>query len=112
MVIGGGIWAVELVARLVLDLLTAVCCAPVYALALALIAILSSGAPLLSLRFVGDGFASGVVFGADGAAVHSQAGLGDKVARLGSRLITGTAGKLSATFFDSFADAVAEREAA
>ena len=65
------------------------------------------------------GFAKGgadVTLEADGAATvlryHAKADVGGKIAQLGSRLIAGTAKKLSAKFFASFAEVVAEREAA
>ncbi len=65
------------------------------------------------------GFAKGgadVTLEADGAATvlryNAKADVGGKIAQLGSRLITGTAKKLSAKFFESFAEVVAEREAA
>ncbi len=65
------------------------------------------------------GFAKGgadVTLEADGTATllryNAKADVGGKIAQLGSRLVTGTAKKLSAKFFASFAEVVAEREAA
>lgn len=43
---------------------------------------------------------------------EARADIGGKIAQLGSRLIQGTAKKLAAKFFDDFAKAVTEREAA
>ncbi len=45
-------------------------------------------------------------------AYDAKAEVGGKIAQLGSRLIQGTAKKLSAKFFDNFAQVVAEKQSA
>ena len=45
-------------------------------------------------------------------AYDAKAEVGGKIAQLGSRLIQGTAKKLSAKFFESFAEVVAEKQTA
>lgn len=83
-----------------------------------------SGAPeTFSLTGEGNGGAAGFAKGGADVALEdrgaetllsytAKAEIGGKLAQLGSRLIAGTAKKLSSKFFKSFADTVAEAEAA
>ncbi len=84
----------------------------------------SSGAPeRFSLTGEGAGGVAGFAKGgADVELIEAEGGtllryaakaqIGGKIAQLGSRLMLGTARKLSATFFENFAAALAERDAA
>ena len=81
-----------------------------------------SGAPdAFSLSGEGKGGAAGFAKGAadvtlteDGSETvlryEAKAEIGGKLAQLGSRLIHGTAKKLSASFFNKFAETIGERE--
>ncbi|MCT8160176.1 SRPBCC family protein [Pseudoruegeria sp. SHC-113] len=84
----------------------------------------TAGAPdAFSLTGEGQGGAAGFAKGGADVTLTEQEGgtllayeakaeIGGKIAQLGSRLIQGTAKKLSAKFFESFAEKVGEREEA